>query len=181
MGECGERERERLCLWSRGCWYRSGEWQEGGMWVDGGSCFYSLCGLFVISRPYRVSYSQALCYQSVRSRFKAFFLLFWFCLFNSGTQIWGCPSKRKLMKLLFCLHKLYLQDLTSLSVPFGFRSGWVSFSNLSEGPFHSDGHSGLPPLYTMVHPLCGSSGKSLHEMASSFTGATNLLPIPLHD
>lgn len=76
----------------------------------------------------------------------------------------------------------YFQDLISLSVPFGFRSGWVSFSELSdsEGPFNSDWHFALPPLRT-DGLLPGGSGKSLYEMASSFNEATNLLAIPLHN
>lgn len=82
---------------------------------------------------------------------KALILLLGFFLFNSGTQIWGCPSKLKPVRLLFCPHKLNLQDLISLSVPFRYRSGRAPFSELSEGPLDSGWHSVLPHYAPRVY------------------------------
>ena len=59
--------------------------EEGCGWAEVAVC--SLCGLFVISRLYRVSYSLAL----VCSRFKVLILLFWLSLFHSGNRFGGSP------------------------------------------------------------------------------------------
>lgn len=97
-----------------------------------------LCGLFVISRLYRVHYSLAL----VCPGFK---VLNGSSCFTLGAQIWGYPSTLKPTRLLFCLHKLHLQASSSFSVPCGSRSGWVSFSDLS---FQADIF--LSHYYTLV-------------------------------
>ena len=124
-----------------------------------------------MSRPYRVTETQTLCYQSVCFRLKALILLLGFFLSSFGTQIWRCPSKLKPVRLLFCPHKLYLQDLISLSVPFGFRSGWISFSELSEGPFDSGCHFALPHYALMVHSLVALGNpcrkRPLHSVGES--------------
>lgn len=162
--------RARLSLWSRalGRGLKSG--QEGGMWVGGRSRFYSLCGLFVISRLTQRAAASPQDYP-VCSRLKALS----FSLGNScvtlGVQRQGCPAKLKPTRLLLCLLSSPPRTWLLLGSPMA-----VSL-RFSEGAFVSGWHPASLLLYTDGLPR-SYSGKSLHELASAFNRVSNPASCP---